>query len=378
MSAEAMGWVYRHSPAKGATLLVHLAAADSANDQHGHELWMRQYWLAAKARVSRESVNKALAWLCEHGLLELLESGKATGSANRYRLLMPELPAVWDSRGGVTRDHRGVLPETTPHVTRDHTPCDQRSQGGVIRDHMGVLPEVTHNSSINPSTNPTKNPKKTNNARASADATDSSTKVDGVLFADGVSGDHDLTANDTANDAGDRSASLGAALASDARRAETAKDARNDGQARGASDGAPLAFDAFWLAYPRRVGKEAARKAWAKAVKTAGTPDAIMAGLAQAVFSDDPKFIPHPATWLNAGRWMDEPDPLVRARGPKISPEFDRSSPEFDPDPWSPEAVAAFHRKISRVDDAPGPEDLWSPEAVAAVANRGGGRHVRS
>ncbi len=38
------------------------------------------------------------------------------------------------------------------------------------------------------------------------------------------------------------------------------------------------AFDAFWRVYPRKVGKEAARKAYERALKLA-TPEQIMSGL---------------------------------------------------------------------------------------------------
>jgi uncharacterized protein YdaU (DUF1376 family) len=67
-------------------------------------------------------------------------------------------------------------------------------------------------------------------------------------------------------------------------------------------------FDLFWNLYPRKVGKEAARKAFDKAVKKAPVSD-IMAGLhAQlpAILATEPRFQPHPATWLNQGRWQDE------------------------------------------------------------------------
>lgn len=69
------------------------------------------------------------------------------------------------------------------------------------------------------------------------------------------------------------------------------------------------AFDQFWSAYPRRTGKEAARKAWAVVAKRGVTPDRIMAGLHRFAEHppDDPQFIPHPATWLNQGRYDDEP-----------------------------------------------------------------------
>jgi hypothetical protein len=68
-------------------------------------------------------------------------------------------------------------------------------------------------------------------------------------------------------------------------------------------------FAIFWAAYPRKVGKIAAEKAFAKAARAAGNPEAVLAGLARATFAADPQYVPHPATWLNQGRWADEPDP---------------------------------------------------------------------
>lgn len=100
MSAEATGWVYRCSPVTGAAFAVHLACADSANDQHGYELWMTAQTIATKARVSRRAVGAAVAALTEAGCLVLLESGKNAGRANRYRLLMPDLIPVYDPQQG--------------------------------------------------------------------------------------------------------------------------------------------------------------------------------------------------------------------------------------------------------------------------------------
>ena len=72
-------------------------------------------------------------------------------------------------------------------------------------------------------------------------------------------------------------------------------------------------FDAFWSAYPRKIGKGAARKAWARAT---GRPHvaAMIANIRAHVDSDQwqrdgGQFIPHPATWLNQKRWDDEPGP---------------------------------------------------------------------
>lgn len=74
-------------------------------------------------------------------------------------------------------------------------------------------------------------------------------------------------------------------------------------------------FDAFWFAYPRKVGKPIAQKAWIRAIKRAD-PKRIMAGLsAQAAgwkaAGTETRFIPHPTSWLNADAWNDEPEAVV-------------------------------------------------------------------
>ncbi len=70
-------------------------------------------------------------------------------------------------------------------------------------------------------------------------------------------------------------------------------------------------FDAFWLAYPRKVGKDAARKAFAKRKPSAQLLQAMIAALERQRATeqwqrDGGQFIPHPSTWLNEGRWQDE------------------------------------------------------------------------
>lgn len=67
-------------------------------------------------------------------------------------------------------------------------------------------------------------------------------------------------------------------------------------------------FEAFWKAYPRKTGKEAARKAWAFAMGVT-TPERVEAAVRAYKWPEDPRFIPHPSTWLNQGRWDDEPTP---------------------------------------------------------------------
>lgn len=67
-------------------------------------------------------------------------------------------------------------------------------------------------------------------------------------------------------------------------------------------------FDEFWLAYPNKVGKGAAEKAWPKAVASiGGNPVKLVEAVKAHKFNADPQYIPHPATWLNQKRWEDAP-----------------------------------------------------------------------
>lgn len=70
-------------------------------------------------------------------------------------------------------------------------------------------------------------------------------------------------------------------------------------------------FDAWWQHYPNKVAKDAAARAYAAAVKRGATPAELAAGLARAVWPADPNYIPHPSTWLNGGRWKDQPAPRL-------------------------------------------------------------------
>jgi hypothetical protein len=68
-------------------------------------------------------------------------------------------------------------------------------------------------------------------------------------------------------------------------------------------------FKRFYAAYPRKTAPDRARKAWAAAIKKADPSVIIVAAAAYAKtrIGEDPKFTPLPATWLNDGRWKDQP-----------------------------------------------------------------------
>lgn len=70
-------------------------------------------------------------------------------------------------------------------------------------------------------------------------------------------------------------------------------------------------FEEFYAAYPRHVGKEAARRAFVKAVKNKAPAADIIEGArryaaATTAAGTETRYIAHPATWLNAGRWSDD------------------------------------------------------------------------
>jgi hypothetical protein len=70
-------------------------------------------------------------------------------------------------------------------------------------------------------------------------------------------------------------------------------------------------FESFWNTYPKKIGKDAAWKAWVKRNGSLPEINIILTALeaqkkADAWTKDKGQFIPNPATWINQGRWMDE------------------------------------------------------------------------
>lgn len=74
----------------------------------------------------------------------------------------------------------------------------------------------------------------------------------------------------------------------------------------------PPQFELFWKAYPRKVAKPTALKAWQKngmeddlyAAKAA--TDDVKKRTRMKWWAKDKTKIPHPSTWINAMRWHDE------------------------------------------------------------------------
>ena len=66
-------------------------------------------------------------------------------------------------------------------------------------------------------------------------------------------------------------------------------------------------FEIWWQAYPRKVGKKAAFKAWKKAKKEGMPPlEVLLKKLEKQKQSEQwqkEEYIPYPPTYLNQGKW---------------------------------------------------------------------------
>ncbi|MFB7890402.1 hypothetical protein ACFCZ3_20350 [Cellulosimicrobium cellulans] len=113
-------------------------------------------------------------------------------------------------------------------------------------------------------------------------------------------------------------------------------------------------FDEWYAAYPRKMARGAALKAF-KAARKKVSFEVLTAGLAgyqNRVRGSEARFIAYPASWLNGERWADETDTETQARvgapangGFFAASEADRAANAsmFDTDPWmdAPQAMAS-------------------------------------
>lgn len=85
-------------------------------------------------------------------------------------------------------------------------------------------------------------------------------------------------------------------------------------------------FPEFWNAYPRKAGKAKAAQVW-KAKQLDAIVDQVLsdvtARVADAREWTDPKYIPHPTTYLSQRRWEDEWKPAPgKSATPRTSDDF--------------------------------------------------------
>ena len=80
------------------------------------------------------------------------------------------------------------------------------------------------------------------------------------------------------------------------------------------------AFEVFWSAYPKRVAKGAAQKAFEKLKPDSELLETILKSLewqkrSKEWVKDGGQYIPNPATYLNGARWEDEPSGKENGNG---------------------------------------------------------------
>jgi hypothetical protein len=95
-------------------------------------------------------------------------------------------------------------------------------------------------------------------------------------------------------------------------------------------------FESFWQAYPKRVAKEAARKAYDKAIEGGVTGATLLAGAQRYAVErqgQPPRYTKHPATWLNAGCWEDELSgaPVIDEAGNVVAIEQEEEERRLSP-----------------------------------------------
>lgn len=81
-------------------------------------------------------------------------------------------------------------------------------------------------------------------------------------------------------------------------------------QERSTSAARRARFERFWAAYPRKVAKDAALRVWERLDPNEELTAVMIAEVARQTVSEqwrEERFIPHARTWLNQGRWKDEP-----------------------------------------------------------------------
>ena len=83
-------------------------------------------------------------------------------------------------------------------------------------------------------------------------------------------------------------------------------------------------FETWWAAYPKKLAKGDARKAWRQTARMRPALSALLSALENARGSeqwsrDGGQYIPYPATWLRSERWDDEYEVSTQVSRPSIT-----------------------------------------------------------
>ena len=88
-------------------------------------------------------------------------------------------------------------------------------------------------------------------------------------------------------------------------------------------------FERFWSAYPRKVAKQIAMRAFEKIDPDEALVETMIAAIGKWKLTDQwikdgGQFIPNPGTWLNQRRWEDELPKAGTAKGSVIAQQYEQ------------------------------------------------------
>lgn len=102
---------------------------------------------------------------------------------------------------------------------------------------------------------------------------------------------------------------------------------------------AETSFLLFWSAYPKKVSKPDALKAWKKIKPSEDLINKIIASVessknSQEWKNENGKYIPYPASWLNSARWEDGQDENAKPK-PKTGDKNDKGQTYYSGFGWT-------------------------------------------
>jgi hypothetical protein len=315
---------------------VLVALADHMNDANLSFVGVRK--LVAKTSLAERTVQNALSDLLEYQLISTTNrlGGRPGGGAGKATTYQLHLETTSVPRKGVSddahdKDASQCKQRCTSLRTSAHLATEKGASGGLHIDNPQEKP-LRDNPQGEPSTTaPLRNASGERGFQL------------GFLESEDKSSSSKPSLPDNGSEV-PASPPRSIAPQASTRGAANARRAKPAGETSG--------FLEFWQMYPRKVARPTTLAAWHKAINGGASPGQIILALRQYPFKADPQYQPHPATWLNGKRWLDE----APTKPPRTEAPFRGGRPSVLDSIYRvmgvqrPDAVSPVH-EASRSDD---------------------------